>query len=102
MIYIVISVLLNIFLGILGFVPFIISVSYALDGKIMERMQGTMANRIEGYIMMIFIILFVAGANFILYKIMSKKADLKWKWSIIPFMTIVITNIYIVIAQNLW
>jgi len=44
----------------------------------------------------------MVGVNFVLYKLMSKKADLKWKWRIIPFETIVISDIYIVIAQNFW
>lgn len=101
-IYIVTSISLNIVLCILAFIPFIISLSYAIYGKFIEKMHESISNRIEGFITIIFIILFMFGVNFVLYKLISQKANLKWKWGIIPFTTIVITNIYIVIAQNLW
>lgn len=72
-IYVVINIILNIVLVILGFVPFIIAVSCTINEYPINGIRQSMADRIEAFIFMNVIILFLFGVNLILYKLMSKK-----------------------------
>ena len=95
-IYVATSIILNIVLTIWGFIPFIIALSCTVSEEMIKgRIKQTTLDRIEGFFIMIFIILLIFSVNFILYKLISKKADLKLQWGIIPFITIVITSILI-------
>lgn len=95
-IYIATSIILNIVLAILEFIPFIIALNIAASEGINKGIiKQPIEDRLQGVILMIFIAFFWGGINFGVYKLMQKKANLKLIWSTIPFITLIITSILI-------
>lgn len=63
-IYVATSIILNIVLTILGFIPFIIALNIvAAEEMIKGRIKQTTLDRIEGFFVMIFIILLIFSMN---------------------------------------
>lgn len=95
-VYIFTSIILNILFTIVTIGPFFIALIQILSNRTFSKIGLSMRDKMESFAIILFTIVILFGINFLLYKLISKKAKLKRRWLIVPVMTIVITYILII------